>query len=306
MTSIIKYPSYPAERPQWALNSSKEKVYLNSNGASGHLPYDVLWAWEDAVNRTGLMIHNTYCKFIALGIHINNLGRDKGIRLTFTSRADTYRTYPQQERVWRDRYQLGLVEPRKGTKLCDYESPNNNLRVWSHVKGATAACPGKSVHGDGCAIDVALIDSIRPHLPMPITSNPLFATWLAENAPRYGFCWRGNYNDKSFEPWHIENYQPHHMPLDVYALTNNPVGQESDCFLLQYRVNSVYNKNLVTDGRWGPRTQAVLKETLFKTWDTPSDMQTNVTSQQMGWLEGLMDRHYVLTTQAALGKELLP
>lgn len=116
--------------------------------------------------------------------------------LTFTY-GGTYRTYSQQEYLFRSRYEIGGAYG--GCKVWNGQTWCKKL-----VNGkvpATAAVPGTSNHGWGLAIDSAydtdVTDGLGPDDAAAITSHPGW-TWLLANANKYGFSW-----EMQTEPWHV-------------------------------------------------------------------------------------------------------
>jgi LAS superfamily LD-carboxypeptidase LdcB len=99
----------------------------------------------------------------------------------------TYRTYAQQEALFRARYTLETL-PGRPTKRW-------NGKVWyQRPNTAMAATPGTSNHGLGLAIDFAEERDGRP----PVESvSDRFVRWLIKNAATYGFS-----AELQSEPWH--------------------------------------------------------------------------------------------------------
>jgi hypothetical protein len=117
----------------------------------------------------------------------------QGIPLTFTY-GGCYRTYPQQEALFRQRY---TTTPLSGTSRKFWQG------MWWYLKPglAMAAVPGTSNHGLGLAIDTALDsdpkDGLGPDDAVAITLSPKFI-WFRDNAIRFGFSF-----ESQSEPWHI-------------------------------------------------------------------------------------------------------
>ncbi len=102
-----------------------------------------------------------------------------------------YRSYADQEKIFRDRYRPGAYSP-----FGDYRWWNG-VR-WGRVSGeGTVAVPGTSNHGNGRALDIRDSGS-----DAGVTrAGNARSNWIRANAPRYGF------NPAGFgflEPWHIE------------------------------------------------------------------------------------------------------
>lgn len=118
---------------------------------------------------------------------------EQGLPLTFIY-GGMYRTYAEQETLFRSRYDPsgtgGGCKTWNGVRWCKKSS---NL--------ATAAVPGTSNHGWGCAIDAAFDtdpkDGLGPDDAAYIAGHPKFA-WFRDNAIRFGFSF-----ELQSEPWHI-------------------------------------------------------------------------------------------------------
>ncbi|MGX9349399.1 M15 family metallopeptidase [Microbacterium sp. KNMS] len=102
-----------------------------------------------------------------------------------------YRSYADQERIFRDRYRPGAYSP-----FGDYRWWNG-IR-WGRVSGeGTVAVPGTSNHGNGRALDIR--DS-GDDAGVTRAGNAR-SNWIRANAHRFGFDPAGY----GFgEPWHIE------------------------------------------------------------------------------------------------------
>jgi hypothetical protein len=142
--------------------------------------------------------------------------------LTYTY-GGTYRSYAQQETLFRSRYSPsgtgGGCKTWNGVRWCKKSS---NL--------ATAAVPGTSNHGWGLAVDSAwdkdLSDGLGPDDATAITSHPGWQ-WLLANAERYGFSW-----ELQSEPWHLRYVAGDSVPQAVLDFegptTPQPTTQEND------------------------------------------------------------------------------
>lgn len=143
--------------------------------------------------------------------------------------------------------------------------------VWWYLKKnrygkpvASAAKPGTSNHGKGCAIDWARKNS----LGITVNLDTKTLDWLAENAPKFGF-----YNTVKTENWHwcwVLGDGP--MPPAVLAEEAqypNPDAPPSLPLLkigstgvfvetLQEKLNK-HGYNLLVDGSFGPRTENAVK-----------------------------------------------
>jgi len=96
-----------------------------------------------------------------------------------TSTADSYRSYAQQEALFRARYRT--TKPDGATESRTWQG-----RQWWLVPGkASAAVPGTSNHGWGIAVDIANVTTDR-------------LRWLTTAAWIYGWGW-----ELQSEPWHM-------------------------------------------------------------------------------------------------------
>jgi LAS superfamily LD-carboxypeptidase LdcB len=118
---------------------------------------------------------------------------DLKVTLTATDLAAAYRSFAQQETLFRSRYQT-VYNPL--TCLTTY-------KVWNGVKWyqrrgtAIAAVPGTSNHGFGIAVDTAVWLNGRI---VSVASQSLVFNWLLREAASFGFSWELN-----SEPWHIRH-----------------------------------------------------------------------------------------------------
>jgi hypothetical protein len=156
--------------------------------------------------------------------------------LTYTY-GGTYRSYAQQETLFRSRY--------------DPSGTGGGCKTWNGVRWckkssrlATAAVPGTSNHGWGLAVDSAwdkdLSNGIGPNDAAAITSHPGWQ-WLLANAERYGFSW-----ELQSEPWHLRYVKGDSIPQAVLdfegpAPTPQPINQENDMVRIDIDPNT---------GRW--------------------------------------------------------
>jgi LAS superfamily LD-carboxypeptidase LdcB len=114
----------------------------------------------------------------------------------------TYRTYAQQESLFRSRY---TVEILKGRPTKRWEG-----QTWYQLpKTAMAAVPGTSNHGWGLAVDFAEeLDGDAA----PESVSPKFVKWLIKNAATYGFS-----AELQSEPWHWRYVAGDNIPAAVLA-----------------------------------------------------------------------------------------
>jgi hypothetical protein len=143
-----------------------------------------------------------------------------GLPLTFT-KGGLYRTYRQQETLFRSRYEIGGTGG--GCKTW------NGERWCKKVSGlATAAVPGTSNHGWGLAIDTAYdsneANGVNPEDAAYIKGHPAFDQFV-ELVGVYGFSF-----ELQSEPWHIRYVTGDDIPQAVLDYesdgTVDPIPQE--------------------------------------------------------------------------------
>lgn len=113
-----------------------------------------------------------------------------GVLLRTTGR---YRTYPQQEALFRSRYAPSPVTNR-GSKVW------NGVR-WYNQRGAMAAIPGTSNHGLGLADDIAEQDDTDPEVE---SIDDVTLQWLKDNAGDFGFA-LDTHSERWHWHWHNDN-----------------------------------------------------------------------------------------------------
>lgn len=158
-----------------------------------------------------------------------------GWTLWWTSVADTYRTYAVQKSTFLIRYDPVSLAVYNATPKADRKfwpdaiSLGQSSQYWKKKDPdlATAAVPGTSPHGMGCAIDGAFPGhnvAWTPALP-----------WLVQNARKYGFAW-----SLQSEPWHIQWVMGDIIPqavLDYEKPTPPPTGRIIDMYRITYRLD---------------------------------------------------------------------
>ncbi len=116
--------------------------------------------------------------------------REFGYELRLTQ---GYRTYAQQESIFRQRYrQTYAIIRQNGRDIVDRRGPWKGSYWWRHT-GAAAAVPGTSNHGLGIAID------INTGIGFGSFTSAQY-TWLAQHGPAYG--WTNTEGRSVNEPWH--------------------------------------------------------------------------------------------------------
>lgn len=155
-----------------------------------------------AVPGGGQLHHLAARAWVAL---VANAMAHAAMGLTYTN-GGTYRTYAQQEALFRSRYAVGGIGGGCKRWLA---------QLWCKIKAAlaTAATPGESNHGWALAIDSAydddLTDGISPDDAAYILGHPGW-DWLLANAHRFGFSW-----ELQSEPWHIRYVAGDQVPAAV-------------------------------------------------------------------------------------------
>lgn len=125
--------------------------------------------------------------------------RGAGFSLTY-SYGGTYRTYSQQEQLFRQRYTL---TPLAGRPTKQWQGST----WWQLPNTAMAAVPGTSNHGLGLAVDTG----IGPD-PAHVTSITPRIDWMEANAPRFGWSW-----ETLSEIWHVRYIAGDRIPAAVVA-----------------------------------------------------------------------------------------
>lgn len=123
----------------------------------------------------------------------------RGIQVRATG---TYRTYLQQEALFRSRYTLEVLKSRPTKRW--------NGETWYQLpKTASAAVPGTSNHGWGLAVDFAeeLDGDVAPE-----SVSARFVKWMIKNASAYGFS-----AELQSEPWHWRYVAGDKIPAAVLA-----------------------------------------------------------------------------------------
>lgn len=203
---------------------------------NGKVPDDMLVKWVDHQNRACRMAPEFARVWDALvAVAYICTGR----RLTFTSPADVYRTYPQQERGWLRRMTLTQLIGRP-SRMCKY--PNGiERRWWLKPFMAGIACPGHSNHGwFGAAIDHTT-DRGRP---------VEWLKWAAEWFPKFGYSW-----ETPTEDWHVRYCLADDVPGIVlnweHYLQDGTYSQGSTGDTVREIQQIV---GTVVDGNYGPKT----------------------------------------------------
>ena len=119
--------------------------------------------------------------------------------------SDSYRTYDQQLRGFKNRYSKTPISGRS-TKTW------NGTKYWLKPNQAMAATPGTSNHGWGIALDLAQGDG-NPKIAKTMWLNWKSLNWLAANGPSFGF-----WNSVKSEAWHWAYFPGDNMPPAVLQM----------------------------------------------------------------------------------------
>lgn len=122
----------------------------------------------------------------------------------------TYRPYEAQERVFRERYTDTYLPVRNVlTSQRQWQGKTWYLRR----SKAPVAAPGRSNHGWGLAVDLAVFKGGKR---LSVTSVGPVWDWLVGNAVSFGFSWEGaRPNQAGWEPWHLRLVTGDNVPKRV-------------------------------------------------------------------------------------------
>ena len=167
----------------------------------------------------------------------------QGLPLTYTY-GGTYRTYAEQEALFRSRYSP--------------EGTGGGCKLWNGVqwckksaKLATAATPGSSNHGWALAVDSAFdtdpSDGLGPDDAAAIAAHPQWP-WLLANAHRFGWSW-----ELQSENWHLRYFAGDNVPqavLDYEASLVPPPSttEEVDMIVIEWKPGTPSYTGLISTG----------------------------------------------------------
>ena len=135
-------------------------------------------------------------------------GLHDGHVLKATSAADSYRTYEQQETIFRARYTTTYL-PGRPSRLW-------NGRRWYQKPGtAAAAVPGTSNHGRAIAVDTG---EERDGDAGAESLDQATLDWMLAHADKFGFSW-----ELQSEPWHVRYFAGDQIPAAVLAYEAHPL-----------------------------------------------------------------------------------
>lgn len=211
---------------------------------NGQVPDDMLATWTDHRGRTCRMAPEFLRPWTAL-VWLAYL--HTGRRLTFTSSADVYRTYGQQEAGWLRR-NTKIPLPGRPSRLCGYPD-GIKRRWWLKPLMAGIACPGSSNHGwFGAAVDHTT-DRGR---------TVAWLRWAVVWFPRFGHSW-----EAPSEDWHTRFCLGDEVPpavLEVETcqrLQTVRRGDRGDVVKLVQGIVGLVGDD--QDGKFGPQTEAQVK-----------------------------------------------
>lgn len=220
----VEFPIYAAAKPK-ALDGV----------ANGQVPDKMLTTWTDHRGKTCRMLPEFRRPWVAL-VWLAYL--HTGRRLTFTSSADVYRTFPQQA-IGFARRNTRTPLPGRPSRVC------GGVRYWLLPGMAGIACPGTSNHGwGGMAVDHTT-DKGRP---------VAWLRWLAEWAPKFGYSW-----EAPSEDWHVRYCLGDVMAdgvLEVETCQALATVRRGDAGGVVRIVQGIVGAK--PDGQFGPKTEAAV------------------------------------------------
>lgn len=228
----VEFPVYAATLPKSLVGFE-----------NGKIPDSMLTVWRDAHGRSCRMSPIFLEPWIAL-VWLAKVTH--GVDLTFTSSADVYRDYGQQER--------GFLK-RNTTTFLPFRPRRMWNGAWWYLKPGNAgiAVPGTSNHGwAGQAVDHCLMDDKGR------ASRPTWwLKWLVDIAVQCGYSW-----EAPSEDWHIRYcLGDERTPLVSkihWATEQAPqlkIGSTGNQVKLWQKIIGT-----TVDGDFGPVTEAKLRE----------------------------------------------
>ena len=211
---------------------------------NGAVPDDMLVTWTDHKGRTCRMAAEFRRPWVAL-VWLAYL--HTGLRLTFTSSADVYRTRPQQVAGW-ERRMTRVPLPGRPSRMCGHPD-GVQRRWWLKPLMAGIACPagpwwkGGSNHGwFGAAVDHNT-DKGRP---------VWWLKWAVIWFPAFGYSW-----EASTEDWHTRYCAGDDTPdavVEVEACQKLATVKRGDTGAVVKLVQTIVGAT--PDGQFGPQTEA--------------------------------------------------
>lgn len=221
----MRYPVHPVKLPADLARVSNGKLpakLLTRLSTGGSLHHVAARAWEA----------------------MRQAAAEDGVELTHVG---AYRSYDEQLRLFRERYQTtpnGARVTRKWNGRTYYLRPGN----------APSASPGTSNHGWGLAIDVAHAGETGR------------LRWLIEHAVSFGFSWEvADPANPNFEVWHLRYHAgspaevaPEPAPTAPTARTLRQGDQGEDVARLQWALTDA-GYLCKADGVFGPVTDRIVR-----------------------------------------------
>ena len=233
----IVWPVAKAAIPSWVDQHGNGRIPAEQmvkvaplGGTAGHLTPEAAAAWRN----------------------LQNAASAAGFTLTMTG---AYRSLAQQEQLFQERFVATIT----GGTAKEW----NGKTFWLKPNMAMASVPGRSNHGWGCAVDMAL--GGYGSSAKNVNSSAAFLAWVKENAGPHGWSW-----EVQSEPWHVrlvsfaeatkfvgnKGVTPHQAPLPTLKEGSNG-GQvaalQTLCTL--HKWGDVGRP----DGQFGPRTKEGVK-----------------------------------------------
>lgn len=132
--------------------------------------------------------------------------RKHGHTLKTNAPSSSYRTYAEQERIFRERYTRTYLAGRP-YKLWDSNGDGIKERWYQRPGTAVAAVPGQSNHGRALAVDAG--EERDGDTGAEPFDDPTL-DWLVANEQRFGFS-----HEIQSEPWHIRYFAGDAIPRAV-------------------------------------------------------------------------------------------
>ena len=166
---------------------------------NGQIPKELLF--ECGLGKRLLLVEPAARAFRALVKFYRT--HEDGIEISATG---CYRSHNEQVRLFRESFSETKVA---GQIMKRFNGKNYYLKR----NVAQVDVPGKSSHGWGLAVDLALY---KKETKNPVTSQVI--NLLCGNAAEFGFCW-----ELDSKPWHLVYFAGDNMPNAVLKTENNAI-----------------------------------------------------------------------------------
>jgi len=212
---------------------SMTKSRLLTGQFNGHLPPSVLSSTPGQIGgATVTLITPAARGWRALCAAAKKAGHT----LKTNAPSSSYRTYDEQEDIFRARYVPWFTRHTSG----EIRTKTWLGRTWWHQSGAVAAVPGQSNHGWASAVDTGE-ERDGDRWAEPLDNATL--SWLIANEEKFGFS-----HEIQSEPWHLRWFSGDVIPAAVLAYektlkTPPETEDEDDMGTPQYLV-------IDDDGKW--------------------------------------------------------